>query len=86
MRRFFDEYRRISERDLPKEIHMGWFPEKCKCGCPIGMKANPVGLDKGIFTQYCTGCKKEFFKFELEGDELLEGLIEFVNRLMGGVA
>jgi hypothetical protein len=84
---FFKEYRRISAKDLPQEIHMGWFAEKCECcGCPIGMKANPIGLDRGIFTKYCTGCKKEFFKFELEGDELLKFQLEFVNRLMGGVA
>lgn len=91
MKNFLDEYRRISARrisesDLPKEPHMGWFAEKCECGCPIGAKANPIGFDKGIFTKYCTGCKKEFEQIELEGDELLEFLVEYTSRLMGGVA
>lgn len=88
MKRFFKEYKRISAKDLPSEIHMGWsLVEKCdECNKPIGLKAQPVGLDKGIFTKYCTGCKREFEQIELEGDELLEFLIEFATSLMGGAA
>lgn len=88
MKRFFKEYRRISVSELPNEIHMGWsLVEKCdSCDNLLGMKAKPVGLDKGIFTKYCTGCKKEIEQIELEGDDLLEFLIEFTTSLMGGAA
>jgi hypothetical protein len=88
MKDFFKEYRRTSAKDLPKEIHMGWsLVEKCgECSHPLGLKAKPVGLDKGIFTKYCTGCNQEFEQIELEGDELVEFSLEVADRLMGGAA
>lgn len=87
MKNFLNEHRRITENDLPKEMHMGWYAYKCPCGHPIGLKANPIGLDKGLFTKYCTGCKKNFEQIELEGEDLLQFLIEFLNHpRVGGVA
>jgi hypothetical protein len=88
MKKFSKEYKRISASDIPQEINMGWsLVEKCgECSHPLGLKANPIGLDKGIFTKYCTGCNQEFSKIELKDDELLEFLIEFTTRSMGGKA
>jgi hypothetical protein len=88
MKKFLKEYRRISAKDLPQEIHMGWslVEKRGECSHPLGMKANPIGLDKGAFVKYCPSCEKEFEQIELKDDELLEFLIEFTTRSMGGAA
>lgn len=89
MKNFSKEYKRISASDLPQEIHMGVSAiERCgDCFHPLGMKAKPVGLDKGIFTIYCPNCKKEFEQIELADEELLEFLVEYTTRLiLGGAA
>ena len=69
MKNFFSENRRISAKDLPKEIHMGLFDERCdECGSLLGMKLNPKSRCSGVFSQYCIGCKKEFKRIEADGE------------------
>lgn len=84
---FFKEYRRISAKDLPSEMHVGSSRVLCGgCFHYLSMKCRQAGFGKGTFIIYCPSCQREFEQVELEGDELLEFLVEYTSRLMGDAA
>ncbi len=88
MKKFLKEYRRISAKDLPQEIHMGWsLVEKCgDCFHPLGLKVQPKGFDKGTYIIYCPSCNRECERVELEGLQLAAFSLEVAARSMGGAA
>ena len=87
MTKFFNEYRRITAKDLPSEMHIGSSLLRCGgCFHYLSMKVRQTSFDKGTFIIYCPSCQREFEQVELEGDELVEFSLEVADRLMGGAA